>query len=225
MEAEKHRRQMPRKQEYYLTGEQVGEYNGFINLREEILKMQKKMIKRTTACLLAGAIALGGAAAPAVTAEAKSSLEKSVETLVTKAVKKETNQKKQLRKLFNYVEKNYGYARVVGFQNSKGWEKTYAKEMIKNKQGSCYHYAALYAFLAKKAANLPVRICIGTTNGFNKSVWQPHAWCEIKIGRTWYVCDANMDKFAAKSKGKYFLKSIKSMKSTYKRSKTVTVKF
>lgn len=188
--------------------------------------MRKEIIKRTTACVLAGAITLGVAAAPAVTAEAaKSSLEKSAEKIVKKAVKKETNQKKQLRKLFNYVEKNYGYARVIGFKNAKGWEKTYAAEMIKKKQGSCYHYAALYAFLAKKATDLPVRICIGTTNGFNKSVWQSHAWCEIKIGKTWYVCDANMDKFAANSKGKYFLKSVSSMKSTYKKSKNVTVKF
>lgn len=188
--------------------------------------MKKGMGKRAMACILAGAAVFSSAAAPAATAEAaKSSLEKSAEKLVKKAVRKETNQKKKLRKLFNYVEKNYGYARVIGFENTKGWEKTYAAEMIKKKQGSCYHYAALYAFLAKKATDLPVRICIGTTNGFNKSVWQPHAWCEIKIGKNWYVCDANMDKFAAKGSGKYFLKNVKSMKGTYKKSKNVTVKF
>lgn len=188
--------------------------------------MKRGMTKRVTACLLAGAVTLGGAVAPAVTAEAaKSSLEKSAEKIVKKTVKKETDQKKQLRKLFRYVEKTYGYARVIGFKSTKGWEKAYAAEMIKKKKGSCYHYAAVYAFLAKKATNLPVRICIGTTNGFNKSVWQPHAWCEIKMGKTWYVCDANMDKFAAKGKGKYFLKSVKSLKSTYKKSKNVTVKF
>lgn len=197
-----------------------------MKIREDTYRMKKGIVKRTTACFLAGAVVCGSAAMPGVTAEAaKSSLEKSAEKLVKKTVKKETNQKKQLRKLFNYVEKNYGYARVIGFKDTKGWEKTYAAEMIKKKQGSCYHYAALYAFLAKKATNLPVKICIGTTNGFNKSVWQPHAWCEIRIGKTWYVCDANMDKFAAKGKGKYFLKSVKSMKGTYKKSKSVTVKF
>ncbi len=52
---------------------------------------------------------------PAVTVDAaKSSLEKSAEKLVKKVVKKEKNQKKQLKKLFQYVEKTYGYARVAG---------------------------------------------------------------------------------------------------------------
>lgn len=189
-------------------------------------KMQGKMKNRAAALALAGVMAVSGAASAVLPADAaKSSLEKSAEKLVKKAVKKEKNQKKQLKNLFQYVEKNYGYARVMGFTAKKGWEKTYAAEMIKKKEGSCYHYAALYAFLAKKATDLPVRISIGTTNGFQKSRWQPHAWCEIRVGKVWYVFDANMDKFAAGSKGKYFMKSVKSMKSAYKKSKTVNVKF
>ncbi len=188
--------------------------------------MMRKMQQRAAALALAGVLALHGAAVPALSVDAaKSKLEKSTESLVKKVVKKETVQKKQLKKLFQYVEKNYSYARVMGFTAKKGWEKTYAAEMIKNKAGSCYHYAALYAFLAKKATNLPVRICIGTTNGFNKSRWQPHAWCEIQVGADWYVFDANMDKFAAGGKGKYFMKNVKKMKSVYKKSKTVKVKF
>ena len=175
---------------------------------------------------MAGVLAVSSGSIPGMHTEAaKSSLEKASEKLVKKAVKKEKTQKKQLKKLFQYVEKNYGYARVMGFTDKKGWEKTYASEMISKKQGSCYHYAALYAFLAKKATGLPVKVCIGTTNGFNASRWQPHAWCEIKVGKTWYVFDANMDKFAAKSKGKYFMKSVKSMKNTYKKSKAAEVKF
>ena len=98
-------------------------------------------------------------------------------------------------------------------------------EMIKNKKGSCYHFAAVYAFLAKKATGLPVRICTGTTNGFNVSRWQPHAWCEVKVGKIWYVCDTNLDKFGAKSTGKYFMKNVKTMKKTFKKSKTINVKF
>ena len=122
------------------------------------------------------------------------------------------------------AKKNYGYARAIGFKNTRGWEKTFAAEMIKNKKGSCYHFAALYAFLAKEAG-VKARICLGRTNGFNKARWQDHAWCEVKVGKKWYICDPNMDKFAANSKGKYFMKTVSSMKSTFKKSKTIKVNF
>ena len=122
------------------------------------------------------------------------------------------------------AKKNYGYARAIGFKNSRGWEKTFAAEMIKNKKGSCYHFAALYAFLAKESG-VEARICLGRTNGFNKARWQDHAWCEVKVGKKWYICDPNMDKFAANSKGKYFMKTVSSMKSTFKKSKTIKVNF
>ena len=122
------------------------------------------------------------------------------------------------------AKKNYGYARAIGFKNSRGWEKTFAAEMIKNKKGSCYHFAALYAFLAKESG-VEARICLGRTNGFNKARWQDHAWCEVKVGKKWYICDPNMDKFAANSKGKYFMKTVSSMKSTFKKSKTIRVNF
>ena len=153
-------------------------------------------------------------------AAAKSTLEKDVQKLVKKSkAKKEKTQKKKLKKLFQYVEKNYGYARAIGFKNSRGWEKTFTAEMIKNKKGSCYHFAALYAFLAKESG-VEARICLGRTNGFNKARWQDHAWCEVKVGKKWYICDPNMDKFAANSKGKYFMKTVSS-----KKSKTIKVNF
>lgn len=180
--------------------------------------------------VLAASFILGTPAAPGtsiqVEAAKKTGLEKSVQKIIKKSkAAKETNSKKALKKLFQYVEKNYGYARTIGFENTKGWEKTFAKEMIQEKKGSCYHFAALYAFLAKKATGYPVRICLGKTNGFNASRWQDHAWCEIKIGKKWYLFDTNMDKFAANSKGKYFMKSVSSMKKNFKRTKTIQVKF
>lgn len=185
------------------------------------------MNKRLVALGLACAV-LFGSAVPVMDAsvvEAKSALEKKTEKIVKKQTNATEEVETNLKKLFTYVEKNYNYKRVVGFKASKGWEKTYAKEMISTKKGSCYHYAALYAFLAKKASGYPVRICIGKTNGFNASVWQPHAWCEIKIKGTWYVCDPNLDKYAADSKGVYFMKKFKSVKKNYKRSQKVNVKF
>lgn len=177
--------------------------------------------KRAAVFTLAGMLAAGGAAAPAVTVDAaKSSLEKSAEKLVKKVVKKEKNQKKQLKKLFQYVEKTYGYARVMGFTGKKGWEKAYAAEMIKNKKGSCYHFAAAYAFLAKKATGYKVRIVIGKTNGFSGAL-QEHAWTEINIDSKWYICDSNMDKYAENSSGKYFLKKKSKLKNIYNNYKSV----
>lgn len=203
--------------------------------------IKKSVMKRFcllffSVCLLAGAVAvLNPSAAINAQAAAKSTkLEKTVTTIVGKQTKKKDNKKQKLKKLFNYTEKTYGYARLIKngkpyvFKQTKGWEKTYAVEMYSKKKGSCYHYASAYAFLAKKATGYPVRIGIGKTNGFNKNTIQPHAWAEIKIGSTWYICDPNMDKFAAKSSGKYYLKKRSSLKKTYNKFKDVkytTVKF
>ena len=133
-------------------------------------KMKRNMAEKLTASILAAVLTFGMMAPQtAMTAEAaaKSTLEKDVQKLVKKSkAKKEKTQKKKLKKLFQYVEKNYGYARAIGFKNSRGWEKTFTAEMIKNKKGSCYHFAALYAFLAKESG-VEARICLGRTNGFN----------------------------------------------------------
>ena len=134
--------------------------------------MKRNMAEKLTASILAAVLTFGMMAPQtAMTAEAaaKSTLEKDVQKLVKKSkAKKEKTQKKKLKKLFQYVEKNYGYARAIGFKNSRGWEKTFTAEMIKNKKGSCYHFAALYAFLAKESG-VEARICLGRTNGFNKA--------------------------------------------------------
>lgn len=188
--------------------------------------MNKSVYKKAAAFGLACAMAfqIGCPATEAVTVEAKASVDKQAEKIVKKQTKKQKTEKEKLKALFRYVEKQYDYRRVMGFQPVKGWEKNYAQEMIAAKKGSCYHYAALYALLAKKATGYPVRIWIGTTNGFNKSVWQPHAWVEVKQKGAWYVCDANLDKYAAGSKGRYFMKKSGKLKGTYKKSKSVTIK-
>lgn len=156
---------------------------------------------------------------PAAAVQAASStdkkLTKQVNSIVKKKVKTKDSKKKKLEKLFQYTEKTYKYGRAYDFKAKKGWEKSYALQMYSKKKGSCYHFAAAYAFLAKKATNYTVRIGVGKTNGFNPKVKQDHAWVEIKIKGKWYICDPNMDKFAEKSSGKYFLKEKKSLKKTY----------
>lgn len=112
--------------------------------------MKRNMAEKLTASILAAVLTFGMMAPQtAMTAEAaaKSTLEKDVQKLVKKSkAKKEKTQKKKLKKLFQYVEKNYGYARAIGFKNSRGWEKTFTAEMIKNKKAAaiilqpCMHF-------------------------------------------------------------------------------------
>ncbi len=147
-------------------------------------------------------------------------LEQQVEKIINKKVKKADKEKQKLKKLFNYIEKNYGYKRTMGFEVYNGWDKDYASEMYIEKKGSCYHFAAAYAFLAKKATSYKVRIGVGKTNGFSGAV-QEHAWTEVQINSVWYICDTNMDKYAENSSGKYFLKKRNKLKSVYNNFKDV----
>lgn len=135
-----------------------------------------------------------------------------------------TAKKTAINKLAAYVEKNCEYGRVMGFKGNKGWEYSYAKEMLTKKQGSCYHYAAAFAFLAKRATGYPVRICWGTSNAFNTSRWQYHAWTEVKIGNTWYTYDTNAAKKSPLRKGKWYQQKRSAMEGKiYKTQKMVNV--
>lgn len=100
--------------------------------------MKRNMAEKLTASILAAVLTFGMMAPQtAMTAEAaaKSTLEKDVQKLVKKSkAKKEKTQKKKLKKLFQYVEKNYGYARAIGFKNSRGWEENiYGRDDQKQK--------------------------------------------------------------------------------------------
>lgn len=151
---------------------------------------------------------------------ASTSLKSQTAKIVKKKTKTSDSKKVKLKKLFQYAEKQYGYKRTVGFQAQDGWASGYAAEMYKEKKGSCYHFAAAYAFLAKKATGYKVRIGVGKTNGFSGKL-QNHAWTEIRIKSTWYICDTNMDKFAENSSGTYFLKKRNKLKKVYDRFKNV----
>lgn len=154
-------------------------------------------------------------------------LRKSLDTVIkAQKFKKTTTDKVKLKKLFNYMKKNFGYKRYMGVPSGSDWEYDFAKEMLQNKKGSCYHDAAAFALLAKRATGLPVRICIGTSNAFKSSVWQRHGWVEIKISGKWYTFDSNADRFSSRRKNKWFMQKRTSMEGkVYKTSKTYTVKF
>lgn len=176
-------------------------------------KFKKIMAAALVFCVMAASLAQAVKAA-----SSGSKLEEKAAQIVTAQTRADDSAKKKLKKLFSYMQKEYGYARKTGFDAYRGWEKDYALEMFEDQEGSCYHYAAAYAFLAKKAAGCSVRVGVGQTDGFSGKL-QKHAWAEVKIGGKWYICDPNMDKYAADSSGKYCLKKRSSLKNTYNKFK------
>lgn len=125
-----------------------------------------------------------------------------------------TDKKAALKKLFNYMSgSKFGYKRAYGFKNTSGWDAQYAQEMLSSKKGSCYHYAAAFAYVAKRATGYQTRICIGTSNAFNAKTWQAHAWVEIKIDGTWYSFDTNAARYSSLRKGQWYLQKSSSLKN------------
>ena len=166
-------------------------------------------------------------AASAYTQKLDATLKKSMDAIIKaqKFTKKTTN-KQKLQKLFNYTKKQFKYKRYMGVPSARGWEYQFAKEMLQTKAGSCYHDAAAFAFLARRATGLPVRICVGTSNAFNTSRWQQHGWVEIKISGKWYTFDTNANRFSSLRKNKWFMQKRTSMEGkVYKTQKTYNVNF
>ena len=205
-------------------------------------KFMKKLTGLCTAATLACSSAPAYATVPAVTetvqaeaATAKSSdkaLTKSFAKALDKVIKTQkftakTTDKQKLQKLFNYTKKAFGYKRYMGgIPSASGWDSKFAQEMLKTKAGSCYHDAAAFAYLARRATGLPVRICVGTSNAFNKTRWQNHGWVEVKVGNKWYTFDTNANRFSSLRKGKWFMQKRNAMEGkVYKTQKTYNVNF
>lgn len=182
------------------------------HLRKNTGKFMVALAVSMMICFIAGA--------QSTNVSAVTSIKSQTAKIIKKKTKSSDSKKIKLKKLFQYAEKKYGYQRAVGFKAKDGWEHDYAAEMYSKEKGSCYHFAAAYAYLAKKATGYKVRVGIGKTNGFSGNL-QSHAWTEIKINSKWYICDCNMDKFAENSSGKYFLKKRNKLKKVYDNFKNV----
>ncbi|MCD8016190.1 MAG: transglutaminase-like domain-containing protein [Lachnospiraceae bacterium] len=159
-------------------------------------------------------------------ATSKATVAKKANSIISSVVEEEDTALEQLEKLFVYAEKKWGYSRSTTTITSLGTARTFAYSIYKNKAGSCYHFAAGYAYLARQALGsskkYTVRIAVGQTNGFGNGL-QAHAWVEIKINGTWYVFDPNLDKFAENSSLKYYMakRSKSSVKKVYNKYKNV----
>ena len=114
----------------------------------------------------------------------------------------------------------------MGIPSAKGWDAKLAKETLATKKASCYHDAATFAYLARRATGLPVRICIGTSNLYNTSRWQNHGWVEIKVKGKWYTFDTNGNRFSKRKDVKWFMQKHASMEGkVYKTQKIYNVNF
>ncbi len=117
-----------------------------------------------------------------------------------------TTKKAMLQPLFNYMKSSvYSYQRAATTLPS-GWPASYANSMLLAKKGSCYHFAAAFAYAAKRVTGLPVRIVTGTSNCFNASNWQKHAWVQIQMGSTWYTFDTNAGRFSTRTANWFMMK-------------------
>ena len=151
--------------------------------------------------LLAAGMTVLTAALP-VSAAKKVTAAQAADAVIKKQVKTRDSNKTKLKKLFKFCRKTYKYGRVYTIgqdQKKAGWKKdlalfkSYALYMMSNKAGTCYHDAAAFAVLAKRATGLPVYIVVGETTAFTGNK-QAHAWTEVKIGKIWYICDTSVDR-------------------------------
>ncbi|MCF0132579.1 MAG: transglutaminase domain-containing protein [Blautia sp.] len=187
----------------------------------------KKHSNRIMFCLLMAVLLLGLTsltyAAPAN--KPGSALKKQINLVIKDcSITSKMTPEKKLKLLFTRIgnKKNYAYERAPFDFNPKtnGWANSYALSMLKNKRGSCYHHAAAFAYLARKATSLPVRICYGKAKIYSSSK-SPHAWVEVKIDKKWYIYDTNAKAFAGKGTWGKLLRTSSTAKKLYFPEKTI----
>ena len=162
-------------------------------------RIMRSILKRTGACILLLLLLTASAASAAPVNKANSTLKKKMDLVIQKAkITDDMTNVKKLDALFKRIgnKENYQYYRVTDFKlTASGWANEYALYMLKNRRGSCYHHAATFAFLAKRATSLPVRICCGKAKIYSTAK-SAHAWAEVKISGKWYIYDTNAGAFA-----------------------------
>ena len=107
-------------------------------------------------------------------------------------------QAEQLQASFDQLAKSVVYERSTEVP-SGDWIGSYAMNTMSEHKGNCYGYAAAFAYIAR-GLGYEAMVCTGTvTSALGGRT--PHAWTEVKVGRKWYVFDAEMQR--AKGSGYY----------------------
>ena len=93
--------------------------------------------------------------------------------------------KEKMKYGFMYLADNYPYQRV--YNDTPTSEKDiapFASELFEIKKGTCYRYAAGFAYLAK-IAGYRTRFCFGYSGVLQ------HGWTEVYVDGRWLVCDVD----------------------------------
>ena len=104
----------------------------------------------------------------------------------------------QLEAAFDCLSKGVIYERSSEVPTGD-WTKEYAAKTMSTNKGNCYGYAAAFAYIAR-GLGYEARVCTGTVTS-SLGGRTGHAWTEVKIGKKWYVFDAEMQR--AKGGGYY----------------------
>ncbi len=107
-------------------------------------------------------------------------------------------QAQQLEASFDTLVDNFSYERSMETP-SGDWVKDYACKALSEKKGNCYGYAAAFAYVAE-GLGYEARVCTGTVTS-SLGGRTDHAWTEVKMGKVWYIFDAEMQD--AKGSGYY----------------------
>lgn len=146
--------------------------------------------------------------------------------IVNKYTNKKMTKKQKIRALFNYVVNNsWRYRRTYehtarSWKWYKGWQDDFAYQLMTNKCGNCYRYAAVYGYLVKEATGYNVRVYRGYTLG-RRGKLCPHGWTAVKVKGKWYSFDPDMYKFWGRRSKHYFKSLSWANRVLYRRPKYV----
>ncbi len=133
---------------------------------------------------------LGAKGRAKITAGNKTKLDIMTEAakIVQKAAKPAVKKPEKLKKVFDYLLKNYRYAGSPSFAHSAHWEQDYAQFMFRERHGSCYSYGAAFAFLANAVGYSE---CYAISSG-------GHGWAEVNgkvYDPSWCLADPRYSYF------------------------------
>lgn len=102
----------------------------------------------------------------------KSKLQAVISQVTTAGMSKE----QKLRACYNYVVRSFTYKRKYDF-NPNNWVNIYAMQMLTERQGNCYNFAATFGLLARELG-YNAQIIAGRVTSARGGL-TPHAWVEI----------------------------------------------
>lgn len=112
-------------------------------------------------------------------------------SFVRKYTKPSWSKSKKLKVCYDKLWKKYPYKRSYDGCSAKKMPK-FARDMFTKKKGNCYRYASAFAYIAR-VIGYDSRVAVGKI-AHRGGGTTPHGWTEVKSGRKWKKCDANMQR-------------------------------